>query len=167
MFSPENQERLRRIKLLALDVDGVMTDGSIQWFEGQGWTRKFHVSDGYGMKRLMDAGIPVAVISAGQSRDLKERIQLLKIPHAYLGSEDKLSQLEDLLKVTGLAAQEVAYCGDDLFDIPVLERVGFAATVPHATEPVKRAVHYVTRREGGQGAVRELTDAIREIQGLD
>jgi 3-deoxy-D-manno-octulosonate 8-phosphate phosphatase (KDO 8-P phosphatase) len=160
------QDKLRKIKILILDVDGVMTDGRVFWLEGHGWTRHFHVQDGYGLKVLMKAGIQVAVISGGESEDVRTRMKFLKIEHVFLGDEDKIKALDKIIAATGLAAEQMAFMGDDLFDIPVLERVGFSATVPHAVEQVRRRVHYVTQAQGGWGAVREVADAIRKAQGL-
>jgi len=164
--TPDIQARLKKIKLLALDVDGVMTDGRVFWLEGHGWTRHFHVKDGYGLKLLMRAGIQVAVISGGDSKDVRERMGFLKIPFVFLGDEDKIKAYDKIVAATGLAPEQMAFMGDDLFDIPVLERVGFSATVPHAVEQVKAACHYVTETHGGWGAVREVIDAIRKAQGI-
>lgn len=160
------QARLKRIKLFILDVDGVMTDGRIFWLDDYGWTRHFHIKDGYGLKVLMKCGIQVAVISGGDSKDVRTRMEFLKIPHVFLGDEDKIKALEKIIVATGLSTEEMAFMGDDLFDIPVIERVGFSATVPHAVDPVKARVHYVTETPGGWGAVREVADAIRKAQGL-
>src|SRR5271167_929973 len=87
--TPDIQARLKKIKLLILDVDGVMTDGRIFWLEGHGWTRHFHTKDGYGLKVLMKAGVQVAVISGGDSKDVRTRVEFLKIQHAFFGDEDK------------------------------------------------------------------------------
>jgi 3-deoxy-D-manno-octulosonate 8-phosphate phosphatase (KDO 8-P phosphatase) len=164
--SPAIQARLKKIKLLILDVDGVMTDGRVFWLEGHGWSRHFHVKDGYGLKVLMKCGIDIAVISGGDSVDVRTRMEFLKIKHVFLGDEDKLKALEKIQATTQLELEQMAFMGDDLFDLPVLERVGFSATVPHAVDPVKSRVHYVTQTPGGWGAVREVADAIRKSQGL-
>ena len=160
------QNRLKKIKLLILDVDGVMTDGRIFWLDGHGWTRYFHIKDGYGLKLLMKAGIQVAVISGGDSKDVRIRMEFLKIPYVFLGDENKLIALTKITEATGLTHDQMAFMGDDLFDIPVLEKMGFSATVPHAVDPVKERVHYITESPGGWGAVREIADAIRKAQGL-
>ncbi len=158
------QNRLKRIKLLALDVDGVMTDGRIFWMEPQGWTRYFHIKDGYGLKMLMKAGVEVAIISGGDSKDVRVRMEFLKVKHVYLGDEDKTKALAKIIASTGFDVDEIAFMGDDLFDIPVLEQVGFSATVPHAVPEVIAKVHYVTQASGGFGAVREIADAIRKAR---
>ena len=164
--TPDIHNRLTKIKLLILDVDGIMTDGRIFWLAGHGWTRHFHIKDGYGLKVLMKSGIQVAVISGGDSDDVRSRMAFLKINHVFLGDEDKIKAFEKISESTGFKPDEMAFMGDDLFDIPVIERVGFSATVPHAVEPVKSRVHYVTESHGGWGAVREVADAIRKAQGL-
>ncbi len=164
--SPDIQARLKKIKMLILDIDGVMTDGRLFWLEGHGWTRHFHIKDGYGLKVLMKAGIDVGIISGGDSKDVRARVEHLKIKHAYFGDENKLVAFEKILKDTGFKADQTAFMGDELFDIPVIEAVGFSATVPHAVDPVKKRAHYVTKSEGGWGAVREIADAIRIAQGL-
>ncbi len=165
LLTPEIQARLKKIKLLLLDVDGVMTDGRIFWQDSSGWTRQFNVKDGYGLKLLMQAGIQVGIISGGVSKDVKTRAEFLKVQHVFLGDENKIIALDKIIASTGLSPDEIAFVGDDLFDIPVLERVGFSATVPHAVEPVKERVHYITEFDGGFGAVREVADAIRKAQG--
>ena len=164
--TPDIKARLSKIKLLILDVDGVMTDGRVYWLNGHGWTRHFHVRDGYGLKVLMNCGIQIAVISGGDSQDVRTRMEYLKIQNVFLGDEDKLKAFAKIQASTGLMPDEMAFMGDDLFDIPVIEKVGFSATVPHAVEPVKARVHYVTETPGGWGAVREVADAIRKAQGL-
>lgn len=162
----EDNKRLKGIKCLALDVDGVLTDGRTFYVEGTGWVRFYNIYDGHGIKLLHNAGIPVAFISGSDTLELRKRVELLKIQHAYLGSEHKLPAFEDLISKLGLQASEVAYVGDDVFDLPILERVGFAATVPHAIDEIKSKVHYVTQREGGQGAVREVIEMIRKAKGI-
>lgn len=164
--TPDIRARLKKLSLLILDVDGVMTDGRIFWLDGYGWTRHFHIKDGYGLKVLMKAGIQIAVISGGDSKDVRARMEFLKIPHVFLGDEDKIKALDKIVERTGLSHDQMAFMGDDLFDIPVIEKVGFSATVPHAVDAVKARVHYITESPGGWGAVREVADAIRRAQGL-
>src|SRR5579872_2158952 len=114
--TPDLQARLKKIRLLILDVDGVMTDGRIFWLDGHGWTRFFHIKDGYGLKLLMKHGVQVAVISGGDSKDVRTRMEFLKIAHVFLGDEDKLKALEKIQIATGLAHEQMAFMGDDLFD---------------------------------------------------
>ncbi|MBI2711276.1 MAG: HAD hydrolase family protein [Bdellovibrio sp.] len=160
------QERLKKIKVLILDVDGVMTDGRVFWLKDHGWTRHFHTKDGYGLKVLMKAGIEVAIISGGDSEDVRARMSFLKIKNVFLGDEDKVIALNKIIQSTGLSPENMAFMGDEIFDIPIIEKVGFSATVPHAVDAVKARVNYVTESHGGWGAVREVADAIRKAQGL-
>jgi 3-deoxy-D-manno-octulosonate 8-phosphate phosphatase (KDO 8-P phosphatase) len=162
----ELDARLKKIKLLLLDVDGVLTDGSIFFMEGQGWTRVYNVNDGYGIRLLQKLGIPVGVISGGMSIELKERMKLLGIAHMVLGSENKAESLQKMIDETGIPADQICFVADDLFDIPALKKVGLAVTVPDAMPEVKAIAHYITTKGGGRGAVREVIDHIRWAQGL-
>ncbi len=155
---------LKKIKVLILDVDGVMTDGRIFYVEGTGWGAFYSVIDGYGIRQLLKAGMEVCVISGGSFVSHKKRAELLGVRHAYFGDENKLHAFESIKKDLKVKNEEIAYIGDELFDIPVLEQVGFAATPPHAPQAVKNVVHYVTKKAGGFGAVRELTDLLLPIQ---
>ncbi len=164
---PEHQARLALIRCLVLDVDGIMTDGRIFWAgSAQGWTRSFNVRDGHGIRLLQKAGVEVAVLSGGESADVRVRMESLKIKHAYLGNENKLQGLAKIVQDLQLQTNQLAYLGDELFDLPVLRRVGFSATVPEAVAAVRREVHYVTEKQGGFGAVREVVDWIMTVQGL-
>lgn len=156
------QEKLSKIRILILDVDGIMTDGRLFWQEEQGWTRHFHIHDGYGLKLLQKVGLEVGVLSGGDSKDVRKRMEFLKITHCFLGDEDKTVGLEKIRIATGFSYQQMAFMGDDLFDIPVIEKVGFSATVPQAVDEVKSKVHYITEKSAGWGAVREVADAIRK-----
>ncbi len=158
------ESRLKKIKLLVIDVDGVMTDAGLFYVDPNGWTRRYSVYDGIGIKLALQLGFRVAVISAGSSDDIRNRCELLKIPDVHLGSEDKLPAYESLLAKYQLRDDEAAYIADELFDLPVLRRVGVSASVPDAVDSVKAAVDFVTKRRGGSGAVREFIDRIRFAQ---
>jgi 3-deoxy-D-manno-octulosonate 8-phosphate phosphatase (KDO 8-P phosphatase) len=151
---------IKPIKLLALDVDGVLTDCRVFLDESGEWRRFFSIRDGYGLKRLMDFGYQTALITASKAKDISERARALGVNYLFDGNLDKVPAFEELMKKTGFSEKEIAYMGDDLFDIPLLKRVGFAATVPDAMEDVKESVHYVAKRPGGNGAVREICDLI-------
>lgn len=153
-----------KLEILILDVDGILTDGTVWWVEGTGWTRAFNVRDGHGLKLLRNIGMDIAFVSGGDSKSVRERAKFLNIKHVYLGDENKIVALEKILKDTGLKPEQCAYMGDDLFDIPVLERVGFSATVPNAVPEVKEIVHYITHEVGGLGAAREVCDLIRRVK---
>lgn len=157
---------LKKTKALILDIDGVLTDSRVFYVEGTGFGAFYSVIDGFGIKLLLRHGIEVCVISAGNFESHRKRAEILGIRHAYFGDESKLKAYEAIRRDLGVKEEECAYMGDELFDIPVLERAGFAATPPHAPAAVKKACDYVTKREGGAGAVREVCDLILEAKGL-
>ncbi len=153
--------RLARVRLLCLDVDGVLTDGKLYWAGAELWSQRFCVRDGYGIKLLQELGVEIAVLSGGDVRSGRDRCASLGIKRAHFGVVDKVAAFRDVAGALGLQADEAAFIGDELVDIPLLASVGFSATVPDAVDEVKAIVHYVTRRPGGDGAVRELCDLIR------
>ncbi|MGE3974901.1 MAG: KdsC family phosphatase [Bdellovibrionales bacterium] len=149
---------LKQIKMLISDVDGVMTDGTIWLDTDKQWKRIFSVYDGVGMKLLMEKGYQVGVITGGKSEDVKTRMEFLGIPHFYDGVGDKVPSFEDILKKTGLKANEIMYIGDEIFDIPLIERVGVGVSVPNGVDGAKSKAKYITKCAGGTGAVREICD---------
>jgi 3-deoxy-D-manno-octulosonate 8-phosphate phosphatase (KDO 8-P phosphatase) len=156
-----SQARLRAIRLLCLDVDGVLTDGHLYWSPGGIWSQRFHVRDGYGLKLLMDAGVQVAILSGGDVLSGRDRAISLGITHAHFGIADKVAAYHEVAGPLGISLAETAFIGDELVDLPLLTQVGFSATVPEAVPEVQAAVHHVTQRPGGAGAVREICDLIR------
>ncbi len=166
-YDPMLLERASLVKMLALDVDGILTDGRL-YFDSQGNEMKaFHTRDGLGLKALQKFGIELALITGRSSPMVAARAEQLGIRHVYQGRDDKLEAYLDLIGKTGLEHEHVCYAGDDWIDLPVLIRVGLAITVPDAEEHVRRRVHWVTRRGGGHGAVREICDLILTAQGHD
>ncbi len=158
-------ERAARIRLLALDVDGVLTDGQL-YFDTRGNELKaFYTPDGLGLKLLQSVGITLALITGRSSPMVSERASSLGIEHVYQGQDDKLGAFMNLLEVTGVAPEETCYAGDDWIDLPVLRRAGLAVSVPGADAAVRERVHWVTSREGGRGAVREICQLILDAQG--
>lgn len=157
--------RLEKIRLLILDVDGVMTDGRIIYDDRGGETKAFDVKDGHGLKLLQRAGIRVGIITGRQSAVVDRRAAELGITLVYQGAKNKLLPFRDILQKTGLTADQVAYVGDDLPDLPVMRLAGFAATVADAMEDVKPHAHYVTALPGGRGAVREICDLLLRETG--
>jgi 3-deoxy-D-manno-octulosonate 8-phosphate phosphatase (KDO 8-P phosphatase) len=155
---------LAQIKLVIFDIDGVMTDGKIFWSENLGWGAFYSVIDGFGIRLLMKAGIKVAVISGGNFVSHKERAKVLGIQDAYFGNEDKTPAYEELKKKFSVGDKECAYIADELFDLPLLEKVGFAVCPPHAPPPLRKVAHYITKSPGGGGCVRELADLILEAR---
>jgi 3-deoxy-D-manno-octulosonate 8-phosphate phosphatase (KDO 8-P phosphatase) len=159
------EERLKKIRLLLLDVDGVMTDGRII-FDSNGVESKFfNVKDGHGIKMLQRAGIEVGIISGRESKVVANRATELGIGLVFQKATDKLSPYLKILADTGFSDEEVAFVGDDLIDIPVLKRVGFAAAPSDAVAEVLPFVHFVTGKPGGWGAVREVSDMLLKAQG--
>lgn len=158
------EERLKKIKLLLLDVDGVMTDGRII-FDSNGVESKFfNVKDGHGIKMLQRSGVDVGIISGRQSMVVTNRAKELGIEIVYQKAIDKLTPFRAILEDTGLVEEQVAFVGDDVIDIPVLKRVGFAAAPPDAVSEVIPHVQFVTENKGGWGAVREVCDLIMKAQ---
>lgn len=158
-------ERLKKIRLLLLDVDGVMTDGRIIFDNHGVETKAFDVKDGHGLKLLQRAGLKVGIITGRESEVVRFRARELGIDILHQGAKSKLEPYLEAVGELGLRDEEVAYVGDDLVDLPILRRVGFAATVADAVEEVKPLVHYVTARCGGRGAVREVCDLILKKTG--
>ncbi len=161
------EEKLSKIKLAIFDCDGILTDGRVYYQSDEmGFNRFFHVADGYGMRVLMKAGLHVAIISGGDSKGLRKRLENLKINDIFLGQEDKREAYIALIEKFNLKDEEVLYMGDDLFDIPILKKVGFSATVNHASDEVKDVVDYLCSRPGGHGAAREVIDLLRYSQEI-
>lgn len=157
-------DKLKKIKLLLSDVDGVMTDATIWLDSDMKWKRRFNVLDGMGLIRLMNNGVKVGIITASDADDVRFRFNFLKVDYFYEKSSDKGLALQDVLKKTGLDLSEIAYIGDDLMDLPVIEAVGFGVTVPNSLEEVQAKSDYVTKRAGGEGAVREVCEMILRAQ---
>jgi 3-deoxy-D-manno-octulosonate 8-phosphate phosphatase (KDO 8-P phosphatase) len=151
---------LSKIRLLLLDVDGIMTDGRIHYTEHGDEIKSFDVKDGHGLKLLQRAGIQVGIITGRCSSIVKRRADELGIEILYQGAKDKIIPYEEILRERGFRDDEVAYMGDDLVDLPILLRVGFSATVVDAVAEVKEHVHYVASRPGGRGAVREVCEVL-------
>ncbi len=158
-------EKAKNLKLLILDVDGVLTDGRL-FFDQQGNEYKsFNAQDGHGIKLLRQSGVEVAVISGRKSASVALRMQNLGISHVYQGFEDKREAFAELLVKLAITAEQAAHVGDDLLDLPIMVRVGLAVAVNDANPSVKQYAHWTTSRCGGQGAVREVCDLIMQAQG--
>lgn len=153
-------QKLRSIKMLVLDVDGVLTDCRL-WMDSNGeWKRIYSVRDGVGIKALGEAGYKLAIITGAKSAEVRARAKMLDFHYFYEGAMDKWPSFEQLQKDSGLKPEEMAYVGDDIFDIPLIQAVGFGATVPEAVDEVIESAKYVTKRPGGNGAVREICNFI-------
>ncbi len=148
------------VKLLSLDVDGVLTDGGLYYTAGGEVQRKYNVRDGVGIVRALEAGIAVAVISAGMAGTIPARAETLGIEHVFTGVKDKLATLKELCAELGIDISETAHVGDDLNDLALMAEVGIAVAVADACEEVRGVAEIVTSRDGGKGAVREVCDAL-------
>jgi 3-deoxy-D-manno-octulosonate 8-phosphate phosphatase (KDO 8-P phosphatase) len=159
------KEKLKGIKLLILDVDGVMTDGRIIMDNEGRETKNFDVRDGHGIKLLQRYGIKVAILTGRQSKVVEHRAKDLDIKDVYQKVFNKKDVFEKIMKNHKLSHNEAAFIGDDIVDIPVLRRVGFSVAVADADEVVKKSVDHVARNRGGHGAVREICEMILKAQG--
>ena len=160
-------ERARRVKILILDVDGVLTDGSMYYNEKGEVLKRFNTRDGMGISLLRQAGIRTAFVSGESTDIIRRRAEKLGVADVYLGVKDKLVAVDDVLGKYGLNYQDACFVGDDLNDYQVLEKVGLAIAVQGATQRVKSIVHHITSRDGGNGAVREVCDFILAAKGID
>jgi 3-deoxy-D-manno-octulosonate 8-phosphate phosphatase (KDO 8-P phosphatase) len=158
-------QRARRVRLAIFDVDGVMTDGTL-YFGARGEALKvFNILDGHGLKLLQKAGIPTAIISGRKSAIVAARARELGIAHVIQGTgDDKIPAFERLLKKAGVAQDACSFMGDDIQDLPIMARCGFAVGVCNAVEAVKSKAHYVTHAHGGRGAIREFCDLVLRAQ---
>jgi len=157
-------DKVEKIRLVLLDVDGVLTDGSLILGNHEEY-KIFHVQDGLGIKLLQKAGIKVGFLTGRRSESVSNRARELSIDFLYQGVTDKLKMLDELIAETHFKFDEICYAGDDFPDLPVLKKVGFSVTVPNARDEVKQVVDCVTEHSGGRGAVRELSELILKTQG--
>ena len=158
-------QALRRIKVLAMDVDGVLTDGKIIIDANGVESKNFDVQDGFGLVFIRRAGIKTAVISSRPSGVIKHRTDDLKIDKVFTGVYPKTGSYEQMLKDFNVRDEDVCFIGDDLADLVILKRAGFAVAVANAVFEIKKAAHYVSARRGGDGAVREVVEMILKVQG--
>lgn len=155
----------REVRLLLLDVDGVLTDGTIIYTHGGGESKSFNTQDGFGLRLLQDAGVAVGLITARTSEAVSRRAEELRLKYVYQGTRAKLDVYHEIIRQAGLRPLQTAYMGDDWLDLPMMNRAGLALTPANGVPEVQQQAHYVTSRRGGQGAVREAVDLILEAQG--
>jgi 3-deoxy-D-manno-octulosonate 8-phosphate phosphatase (KDO 8-P phosphatase) len=158
-------ERARAVKLIIFDVDGVMTDGTLYLADDGQEYKGFNSLDGHGLKMLKSTGVELGIITGRNSQVVIHRARNLGITHLHQGAHDKLMVYQQLLGDLKLSPEQTAFMGDDVVDLPVMRRVGLAIAVPAAPDLVKAHSHYITRREGGRGAVREACEFIMRAQG--
>jgi 3-deoxy-D-manno-octulosonate 8-phosphate phosphatase (KDO 8-P phosphatase) len=167
--SPALTARAKKIRVLLMDVDGVLTDGRIWLLSRRDGTaseiKGFSAYDGAGLKLARAAGLRTGLITGRESSAVSQRARECEIEFVYQGRATKMGSYEEILRATGASDQEVAYVGDDLPDLPLLQRAGLAVAVANAAPEVKRAAHFVTSRSGGEGAVREVIEIIVKAQG--
>ncbi|MEK9825497.1 MAG: HAD family hydrolase [Methylotenera sp.] len=168
MAAVNNQDlnqRLQKIKLLILDVDGVMTDGGLTIGDDGQEYKTFHSHDGLGMKLLKATGVSLAIITGRTSNVVKKRAESTGVAHFYQGVEDKLQAFRDLVKSSGLQPDQCPFMGDDVVDLPPMLQCGLAIAVPDSPALLLKHAHYVTYKQGGRGAVREVCELIMQAQG--
>ena len=159
------EEKIQPIKMLLMDVDGVMTDGGIFFGPGAMELRKFHVHDGIGIALAKAAGLLVGILTSKDSEAVRRRAEDLGMDEIQQNFFHKEEGYQNILNKYGLKDEEIAYVGDDILDIPILQRVGLSICVADAAEEVKSVSHYVTRKKGGEGAIREVVAILLEGLG--
>jgi 3-deoxy-D-manno-octulosonate 8-phosphate phosphatase (KDO 8-P phosphatase) len=157
--------RAQRIKLIAFDVDGVMTDGTLFLADDGQEFKGFNSLDGHGLKMLKGSGVELAIITGRSSRLVEHRAKNLGIDIVHQGAHDKLAVYDALCRDLGIASETTAYMGDDVVDLPVMRRAGLAITVPAAPDLEKAHSHFITTRQAGHGAVREACEFLMRAQG--
>jgi 3-deoxy-D-manno-octulosonate 8-phosphate phosphatase (KDO 8-P phosphatase) len=165
LHTAEVVRRARRIKLLLMDCDGVLTDGRLELLENGDEQKTFHARDGQGISLFHHAGLKTGIISGRTSRAVERRAQDLKMAYVRQYAKDKVKALEEIIAEADVTLDECAYIGDDLGDVPVMNRVELAVAVADAVAETKHAAHYITEFKGGHGAVREVCDLILKAQG--
>lgn len=158
--------KAREIELLLLDVDGVLTDGTIYFTHEGTETKGFNTQDGFGIRLLKKIGVDVGLITARSSEAVRKRAENLGLQHVYQGVDNKITAYDELLKELDIDSSKVAYVGDDWLDFPLLRRVGFSVSVANGVHEVKQMADYVTKRDGGHGAVREVCDLIIDAKDM-
>ena len=161
----EVKTRAAAIKLVVFDVDGVLTDGSLFYGDDGQEYKAFNARDGHGMKMLQASGVDIGIITGRTSEVVKHRVKNLGIKHVYQGQLEKMPAFDKLRNKLKLHPEQVAYVGDDVVDLPIMLRVGLAITVQDGHDLVKQHAHWITHRDGGRGAAREICELIMDAQG--
>lgn len=165
MMSKGKLKSFSEIKLLSLDVDGVLTDGGLYYTDDGDEIRKFNVKDGMGIKKIQEVGVQIAIISAGSSPSILHRANHLGIDHVFIRCNEKLPKIIRLCDELQIDLSQVGHVGDDVNDLPIMQAVGYPMTIADAMDSVIEVAHYVSKRKGGEGAVREICDLIVAAKG--
>jgi 3-deoxy-D-manno-octulosonate 8-phosphate phosphatase (KDO 8-P phosphatase) len=163
--SNEVLARAKKIKVIVFDVDGVLTDGGLTIGDDGQEYKTFNTQDGLGMKLLKQSGVQMAIITGRTSKVVTQRAESTGVMHFYQGVDDKLVAFNDLMQKMNIQPEDAAFMGDDIVDMPPMLRCGLAITVPAAPDAVKQRSHYVTQKQAGRGAVREVCELIMQAQG--
>ncbi len=164
-MTKKTEVKLDEIKLLILDIDGVLTDGNFHISDNGIENKSFNALDGHGIRLWKRAGLKVAFLSGRGSKAVELRAEQLDVDFVYLDCRRKMEAFETILKEAGLSAEQVCFIGDDLMDLPVMRRVAFPAAVSNAVDEVKERALYISKRSGGNGAVREVVEYILKDTG--
>jgi len=160
------EEKIKKIKVLIMDIDGVLTDGRIILSSFGDELKFFDVQDGFGLALWRKAGYKSAIITANKSSVVTRRARMLKIDKVYQKVYNKLTVYNKIKKIFKVTDGQICFIGDDLIDLPILKRIGFSCCVANAIEDIKPEVDYITKKEGGRGAVREIIDLILKTQNM-
>ncbi|MGI8786449.1 MAG: KdsC family phosphatase [Pyrinomonadaceae bacterium] len=159
-------ERARKIKLLLMDCDGVLTDGRLYFTENGETIKVFHVRDGQGLVAWHEAGFRAGIISGRNSKIVETRAKELGVEFVRQSAGNKIEAFEEILAAANVSAEETAFVGDDVADVSLMRRVGLAIAVADAVKETKEAAHFITENKGGRGAVREITDLFLRAKGV-
>ncbi|MDC9722519.1 MAG: HAD-IIIA family hydrolase [Urechidicola sp.] len=159
------KEIMPQITTFIFDVDGVLTDGTIQVLENGDMIRNMNIKDGYALKTAVDAGYKVCIISGGSSEGVRIRLKRLGLSDVYLGAHNKIYQFEEIINKYNLKTDEILYMGDDIPDYPVMKLVGLACSPKDAASEIQSISHYISQKKGGKGCVRDVIEQVLKVQG--
>ena len=159
------KEIMPQITTFIFDIDGVLTDGTVQILENGDMIRQMNIKDGYALKTAVDAGYKVCVISGGSSEGVRIRLKRLGLSDIYLGAHNKIDQFKEIINKYNLKANEVLYMGDDIPDYPVMKLVGLACSPKDAAQEIQGVSHYISQKDGGKGCVRDVIEQVLKVQG--
>ncbi len=159
-------QQAEKIELVLLDVDGVLTDGTLLYTDGTSESKSFHTQDGFGLRLLKEAGIKTGIITARKSAVVTRRAEELQLDYIYQGTRDKLAACKEIVTGSNIGMEQIAYMGDDWLDLTLFSRVGLAVSPANGVKEVQEAAHFITPQTGGAGAVRDLCDLLLAARGV-